>query len=889
MKKISIFICFTFFIFFMLISINNIDVFALSVSEIKNRNECNTLNYELAIANSDGSLSTRSCHESYDLAKTEMDSATGDDIDNLVILERKNDITMIIDAKYALVDYDQKVSIITNLYKNLGDTKAYSYITGGSSDDAPLLGFDYNTRRIKIKISGLDCWLDKYDDGGRNQYDIIPLSWVKSTAYYKVSNSSITHVIVSNMFNTGTSTNVTFGPKPTMLNVGNYYSYDGKYFYTDLKLMLTDYKNGNYDNSVNKTTPYYNYYLYLSHRSKSNYTTEDIDNYIENTLGYKSKVSGTLTSTSSMLYGEGASFYEAQELYGTNSLLMFGVARNESGNGRSNLSINKNNLFGHSAVDSDPYAKGDSYQDVKYGIYAHAYKWLSYAFLQPGDYQGRYKGSHVGNKNAGVNVKYASDPYWGEKAAGNYYSFDKTYGLQDYNYYKIGVLNADTVIYPKKTPNGLNVSSKYYKIEVKDTPVLIVGEEKDNNGKTWYKIMSDPMLDSNLEYVGSSTSNPRITYNWDSNYVYVPSEYFYVINDVSIKNPNDIKYDEVVNPDLDNENNNNDINDVPDLPSTDNPASKLQSRDGNLYYFEELSFSSNKVKVSGFMALTGMNNKTSDNISHRIIIKNVDSNIEYVYPLERWLSGVPFEMTNSNESKKYDYSGGWFKGSLDLSNLPQGDYQVFIEVDNSKYKSRTDFNNLFLKDMAGKITLSNNKGLKFSMNFLEKNVPMDLQVRDQGLISSVNPPTIDTMFNSFNVLEFKGNNLHIRGTSHSVDVDYSKSVNVERTIVLEEITTFKRYSYDVGSITDGDYKVTLRASDGKDKTRVWFDAKIDLLNLPKGKYAIYIKTKGKGGEDYGELTDLLFTEINQRTTINGKTMYIRRVENKRLRIELIVE
>ena len=195
-----------------------------------------------------------------------------------------------VDAKYALVDYDQKVSIITNLYKNLGDTKAYSYITGGSSDDAPLLGFDYNTRRIKIKISGLDCWLDKYDDGGRNQYDIIPLSWVKSTAYYKVSNSNITHVIVSNMFNTGTSTNVTYGPKPTMLNVGNYYSYDGKYFYTDLKLMLNDYKNGVYDNSVNKTTPYYNYYLYLSHRSKSNYTSEDIDNYIENTLGYNKLV-----------------------------------------------------------------------------------------------------------------------------------------------------------------------------------------------------------------------------------------------------------------------------------------------------------------------------------------------------------------------------------------------------------------------------------------------------------------------------------------------------------------------------------------------------------------------------------------------------------------------
>ena len=48
------------------------------------------------------------------------------------------------------------------------------------------------------------------------------------------------------------------------------------------------------------------------------------------------------------------------------------------------------------------------------------------------DYAGRYYGGYLGDKASGMNVKYASDPYWGEKAAANYYSFDKKYGLQDY-------------------------------------------------------------------------------------------------------------------------------------------------------------------------------------------------------------------------------------------------------------------------------------------------------------------------------------------------------------------------------------------------------------------------------------------------------------------------
>jgi len=494
------------------------------------------------------------------------------------------------------------------------------------------------------------------------------------------------------LFSSGKLNSITFGPKPYQLNEGNYYSYDGKYFYQDLKTMLSDYKTGSNNNAVNAIAPYYNYYLYLSHRTRSNYTVSDIDDYIKNVLGYKSKASSyPPASKESMLYGEGSSLYSAETLYGVNSLLIFGVARNESGNGRSELSIKKNNLFGHSAVDSDPYASGSSYLSVGYGIFAHAYKWLSYGYLQPGDYSGRFNGSHLGNKMAGINVKYASDPYWGEKAAANYYQFDQYYGLQDYNYYSLAVKNDDTtIVYPKKNAknNGLNISSKYYKLVLKDTPIVIVEEvEADEvlGNKTWYKIMSDPMLDKSLEYTGDSKSNPRITYNWDSNYVYVPAAYFTKINDTKPTNPTSImKYDEVKNPDSNtsDENNNNNDNNVnndnnntnqevtpppteennppkeevkEDLPITTNPGATLELKQENLYYFDTLSYANDHLTVKGFLGIQGMNNGKNDNISHRIIFHDVNSGVEYIYHLNRWLSNYPFEMTNSKETTKYDY------------------------------------------------------------------------------------------------------------------------------------------------------------------------------------------------------------------------------------------
>ncbi|MDD6468047.1 MAG: hypothetical protein PUF50_07710, partial [Erysipelotrichaceae bacterium] len=116
------------------------------------------------------------------------------------------------------------------------------------------------------------------------------------------------------------------------------------------------------------------------------------------------------------------------------------------------------------------------------------------------------------------------------------------------------------------------------------------------------------------------------------------------------------------------------------------------------------------------------------------------------------------------------------------------------------------------------------------------------------------------------------------------------SANIQRSIVFENIVSFERFEYDVGSITNGDYKVTLRVDDKKDKTRAWFDAKLDLSALPCGIYSINVHTiSGNGIDDYGELADSFFRTLDVKSTYDGKNYSLRLNKEIRNRIELVIQ
>ena len=111
----------------------------------------------------------------------------------------------------------------------------------------------------------------------------------------------------------------------------------------------------------------------------------------------------------SRLYGSGTFFYYAQEVYGVNAILSLSLSRNETGNGRSSISINKNNGFGLNAVDSNPYHAANWYSSFSSSILGYANKWVTYGYAHPRDW--RYFGPQFGDKWIGMNVKYASDTF----------------------------------------------------------------------------------------------------------------------------------------------------------------------------------------------------------------------------------------------------------------------------------------------------------------------------------------------------------------------------------------------------------------------------------------------------------------------------------------------
>ena len=490
------------------------NVYAFDSETYKYRELCGV--YEVAKIYANGTIEKKECFSTFSSAKNYMRSTPTED---LVIMVKNGGVTKIIDANMALVDLTVNDELLTYYYTSKETKTSYTYMDNRSSYggvDAALLDADYSnthsTWMAKIKISNFVGWIKL------STYEIVPLSWVKSSNYYSVTSTDIRHNNVYKIQNTATSTmGRNIGPKPEMLPIGNYYSFDGHYFYKDLKTMLIDYRNNTYANAVNKDTPYYNYYMYLSNHTKTSYSSLNLDEYIRNNLGFKENVYGNAASSgTSRLYGQGIFFYYAQEKYGVNAILSFSLSRNETGNGRSNIAINKNNGFGLNAVDSNPTQASNWYASFASSILGYSSKWITYGYAHPRDW--RYFGPQFGDKWIGMNVKYASDTYWSEKMAANYYSLDKALGLQDYNYYQLGVVTGPTIAYSAPSTSAKNI----YTYPEKEDGVVIVGETTQN-GEKWYEVVSDLNIDNNYNEITSGN------YNWKKT-VYVKASQVIKIN-----------------------------------------------------------------------------------------------------------------------------------------------------------------------------------------------------------------------------------------------------------------------------------------------------------------------------------------------------------------------
>ncbi|MBM6737648.1 glucosaminidase domain-containing protein [Faecalicatena fissicatena] len=403
-----------------------------------------------------------------------------------------------------VVNFNTKDNAVTEYTED--GTGALGYTNGDYGADAAYLGTSGG--KVKFMMSGVIGWVNA------SEVEVIDLSQAAVVSGYEVENGRLLHGIVYTMATPGYRTKLDNGPAPSYLSAGTkYYSYDGHYFYTDYAVMITDYQNNTRANSVNPSDPYYNYYQYLPLRSATSYSADTLSAMINSKAG-----------AGSLMANKGSAFIDSQNTYGVNALLMTGVAANESAWGKSSIALSKNNLFGLNAIDSSPGTSANTFASAEACINDFANGWMSRGYLYPKD--GRYNGGFLGNKASGINVKYASDPYWGEKAANVAYALDAAQGSQDYGQYTIGV--KDTLASSHQTVNVRNASSTsstvlYSTGSASNYSVLIKDSTLENG---FYRIQSDGVLDSGRTSVVRGSG----AYSFDAMYAYISSDYVQIVN-----------------------------------------------------------------------------------------------------------------------------------------------------------------------------------------------------------------------------------------------------------------------------------------------------------------------------------------------------------------------
>ena len=251
-----------------------------------------------------------------------------------------------------------------------------SYINQGS-----IVSLDSSTRkggRLAVSISGLSGYMNQSDltavDEGS---EFIP--------HYTSDGKFLYHEL-------SPYTSIKVAPHTSAMVIGKkYYSTDGEHF----------------DGFTVK-----NPFLYKNLREPSNYSAAELN-----------KLYSLMNLQDSPLAGKGATFKEAEERYGVNALYLMAHSALESAWGRSQIARDKNNFFGIAAYDTSPYLSAKSFDNVDKGILGAA-KWIRENYID-------YGRDHLGNKATGMNVRYASDPYWGEKIASIMMTINSRLGGKD--------------------------------------------------------------------------------------------------------------------------------------------------------------------------------------------------------------------------------------------------------------------------------------------------------------------------------------------------------------------------------------------------------------------------------------------------------------------------
>lgn len=764
-----------------------------------------------------------------------------------------------------------------NIHRDKALTNAYSYMNQSN----PLY---YYKTEIKSKSSSesvkpSDLSVEIEVNGARgyvelNGIDIIPLIYVENRANnwyisFTTRNSldntytgniirpNITQYIVYDVTNNTKNGSKSFkqikiqvdtalysnqydyGLAPSWLPNGTYYSPNGVEFFTDMDLK-NPVMNGD------QVGRYYNYYDYLNLRTKTNYTGAELDEYFMYFASLNPTYSNIDIKTS-VLYPRnldssvreiGSLFVNAQNMYGMNALMIYAMALHESGYGTSGYARTRNNLFGWGAYDSNP-DNAYTFPNIAQGINEHMGINLRYYLdaTNTSTSLSRFYSSNIGNKGAGINTRYASDPWWSIKIAGIAFRIDRYLGLKDFDNYQLSILNEDTrTLYKDKT-----LTTTAYSIDARATNYPIVISASHNN--TYYTQSTNPIVGGNI--VTSSTTG-LVVYDWENSKVYLGKTQTSLVN----------------------------------TPKT--PITVISDTDvllANIESFNWITDSVIDIKGKGILDNTSMT--SLDLTTHTIEVYSL-TNTEVKYSF--LLNTIEEDFNNYNG---LTYKTVNFEGQIDLSSIPDDSYGFRLIT---KYGDTTGTTLLRDPTLTPKIPDTKIVGNKMFKTILDSWNTMEHQI-----IVVSNMPTIsitsklpseymsvarfyDFVVDNSNILKLKG-----LGYMNSANMGESDDKLFKLILINKDDVSVLPITFDLEAKT-GDFDPSLTPFDYK---YAWFDEQsIDLSSVPLGTYKLLLYIKSNLIEDVVEIRDFSFK--GDLLTENNSRIYTLKMNSERRNYDLII-
>ena len=788
---------------------------------------------------------------------------------NVVIRHEESYSPMNIVASDRAMAYSQNHTYLysetMNVWRNKELTQPYSYINQAN----PL--YYYNTQ-IKSKspsevIKPSDLVAEIEVNGARgfvpiNGIDIIPLIYVENRAnnWYisfttrsSLDNNYTGHIIRPNItqYNVASVTSTTksgsvtikqisiqvdtalyvntytYGVAPDWLPIGRYFSADGITFYTDIDLKNPVMNNG----QIGK---YYNYYNFINLRSKTNYTGADLESY----FNYYFAVN-KLDPNSSVMKDKGSAFVNAQNTYGMNALMIYSMAIHESAYGRSNYAVNRNNLFGWNAFDSNPNA-ATTFSSVEQAINEHMglnlRRYLDYSNFGSSSNNSLFYASNIGTKGAGINTRYASDPWWSIKIAGHAFRIDRYLGLKDLNHYQLATFTSSDRGYY----NDPNLQSLAFSISERATNYPTIVLSAINNS---YSIQSTNPISNGQIITGSTTG--LVPYDWNSSVLFIEKSKLSFINP-SLSNVVEVKTEDIL-------------------------LTKIVD-------FKWVSDTVLYIKGRGILNSTSMDDITK--VSHTINLKSLTGESVITYPM----TVLPESFNNYNN---LTYNSVGFEGNIDLSLVPNGSFTLELVT-----KSRDTTGKTLLRDPALNPIIPDSK---IANTVLYKTVLDSWNTMEYHIIKLSNLPAIQispktpteymSVARIYNfsvsdnqVLSFKG-----LGYINNANMGVNDTKLFKLILIDQDNLSTVPYAFDL-TPTTGDFNPSLG---NNDYTNAWFnETSIDFSEVVSGNYKMFLYIKSNSIEDIVEFRDFSFK--GDITFENSTRNFLLKLKPERRNYDLIV-